>query len=65
VPTEYEYGLLGGVLDPKDTLRPCRWDNVILEALKYQDPDEAPLDEDDLSALDIVPHLVLPKGLFG
>jgi len=31
----------------------------------FQDPDEAPLDEDDLSALDIVPHLVPPKGLFG
>jgi len=36
-----------------------------LEALTYQDPDEVPLDEDDLSALDIAPHLVPPNGLFG
>jgi len=40
-------------------------DDVVLEALTYQDPDEAPLDEDDLSTLDIVPHPVPSKGLFG
>jgi len=41
------------------------WDNVVLEALTYQDPDEAPFNEDDLSALDIVPHPLPPKGHFG
>jgi len=64
-PTEYESGLLGGVLGPKDPLRPCRWDNVFLDALTFQDPEEAPLEGDDLSVLDIVPHLVPPEGLFG
>jgi len=36
-----------------------------LEALTYQDPDEAPCKEDGLSTLDIVPHPVPPNGHFG
>jgi len=63
--SEYAEYLLNGTLGPKDVLRPCRWNNVVLEALAYQDPDEAPLDEDNLSILDIAPHLVPPNGLFG
>ena len=63
--SEYEYGLLDGILGLKDALLPCQWDKVVLEALMYQDPDKAPLDDVELSALDIVPHLVPPNSLFG
>jgi len=55
----------GRALDgPRPGRQLSRWDNVILEVLTYQDPDEAPFEEDGLSALDIVPHLVLPSGHF-
>jgi len=50
---------------PLTASRHSRWDYVVMEALAYQDPDEAPFEEDDLSTLDIVPHPVPLKGHFG